>query len=146
MLFDELDPRSPVPLYAQIAERVRLGIVTGALEAGDSLPSVRRLSRELRVNPATVVQAYRELEQVSLVTTRRGAGTFVCDLSAHQKKKERLMIARRLVRALVDQAAQNGIEPAQLNEALRLELGAAAREQKDTLALAGVGKGSEDHG
>ena len=61
MLFDDIDPRSPTPLYAQIAARVRIAVAAGDLLPGDPLPSVRVLSRDLRVNPATVSQAYRDL-------------------------------------------------------------------------------------
>ena len=49
-------------MYAQIASRIRVAVAAGDLAAGDALPSVRTLAAQLRVNPATVVQAYRELE------------------------------------------------------------------------------------
>ena len=61
-MFERIDPRSPTPIYAQIAERVRVAVAAGELTKGDGLPSVRALATRLRVNPATVVQAYRELE------------------------------------------------------------------------------------
>src|ERR1019366_10469821 len=75
-MFERIDPRSPTPIYAQIAERVRVAVAAGELAKGDSLPSVRALATRLRVNPATVVQAYRELEQENLLEMRQGAGTF----------------------------------------------------------------------
>ena len=81
-MFDSIDSRSPTPLYAQIAMRVRVAIASGELPKGAALPSVRTLASQLRVNPATVVQAYRELESEGLVATRHGAGTFVQDVGA----------------------------------------------------------------
>ncbi|MEX2049379.1 MAG: GntR family transcriptional regulator, partial [Gemmatimonadota bacterium] len=51
-MFEQIDPRSPTPLYAQIAARVRVAVAAGELSPGDALPSVRALARELRVNPA----------------------------------------------------------------------------------------------
>jgi len=48
---------------------------------GAALPSVRQLASQLRVNPATVVQAYRQLEEVGVVESRQGAGTFVRQLA-----------------------------------------------------------------
>src|SRR5205823_2190185 len=80
-MFDHVDPRSPTPLYAQIATRLRVAIAAGELRPGEALPSVRQLAGRLRINPATVVQAYRELEMEGLVNTRQGAGTFVQDVA-----------------------------------------------------------------
>jgi DNA-binding transcriptional MocR family regulator len=73
-MFDRIDPRSPTPLYAQIAGRLRVAVAAGELRAGDALPSVRALASRLRINPATVAQAYRELEQDGTVEMRQGAG------------------------------------------------------------------------
>jgi GntR family transcriptional regulator len=121
-MFDNIDPRSPTPLYAQIAGRLRMAIAAGELRAGDSLPSVRRLSSRLRVNPATVVQAYRELELDGLVTTRQGAGTFVQEVAVERRQKDRQQEARRLVRDLVAQAGSLGISVAELQNAIEREL------------------------
>src|SRR5215211_2693557 len=73
-MIDQIDPRSPVPLYEQIATRIRIAVAAGEYEAGDALPSVRQLATQLRVNPATVVQAYRDLEREGFVEMRHGAG------------------------------------------------------------------------
>ena len=121
-MFDTIDPRSPTPLYAQIAGRLRTAIAAGELRSGDSLPSVRQLSSRLRVNPATVVQAYRELELDSLVTTRQGAGTFVQEVAVERRQKDRQQEARRLVRDLLAQAGSLGISVAELQAAIEREL------------------------
>lgn len=121
-MFDSIDPRSPVPLYAQIATRLRMAIAAGELRAGDGLPSVRQLSSRLRINPATVVQAYRDLEIDGLVTTRQGAGTFVQEVSGERRERERQQEARRLVRELLAQAGSLGISVAELQNAIEREL------------------------
>ena len=64
--FSGVDPRSATPLYVQIAERVRQSIAAGELAPGDELPSVRTLAAKLRVNPATITHAYRELAREGL--------------------------------------------------------------------------------
>ena len=53
-MLEDLDTKSAVPLYDQIAVRVRAAVATGELHAGDLLPSVRQLAGRLRINPATV--------------------------------------------------------------------------------------------
>jgi DNA-binding transcriptional regulator YhcF (GntR family) len=86
-MFDRIDPRSPTPLYAQIAGRLRVAVAAGELRAGDALPSVRALASRLRINPATVAQAYRELEQDGTVEMRQGAGTFVSCVPTERKRQ-----------------------------------------------------------
>jgi GntR family transcriptional regulator len=121
-MFDNVDPRSPTPLYAQIAGRLRMAIASGELRPGASLPSVRTLSSRLRVNPATIVQAYRELELEGLVTTRQGAGTFVQEVALERRQEDRQQEARRLVRDLLAHAGSLGISVAELQDAIEREL------------------------
>lgn len=122
-MFDQIDPRSPVPLYAQIAGRLRLAVAAGELRPGESLPSVRQLAARLRINPATVVQAYRDLEGEGFVELRQGAGTFVRDVAPDRRAGERAEQALRLVRQLLADAGQLGITSAELRAALARELG-----------------------
>jgi len=121
-VFRHIDPRSPVPLYAQIADRLRIAVATGELDAGTALPSVRQLATQLRVNPATVVQAYRALEEAGVVESRQGAGTFVRGLAEQKREAERLREARRLVRRLLQDASAVGVTRDDLEQALRTEL------------------------
>ena len=122
-MIDDLDPRSPVPLYEQIAGRIRLAVAAQEYGAGDPLPSVRQLATALRVNPATVVQAYRDLEREGFVEMRHGAGTFVRELPAEKRGAERTRQARELARAMLSEAGRLGIPARDLLDALRSEIG-----------------------
>jgi len=122
-MFNHIDPRSPTPIYAQIAARVRIAVASGELATGDPLPSVRALAGTLRVNPATVVQAYRELERDGVVDMRQGSGTFIATLSPEARSQAREQEARRLVRELLEQAARLAICPLDLRKAIDAELG-----------------------
>ena len=126
-MFERIDPRSPTPIYAQIAERVRVAVAAGELTKGDGLPSVRALATRLRVNPATVVQAYRQLEQEKLLEMRQGAGTFILEMSADTRARERHATAKRLVRALMEDAARLGIQRDEIKKALNGELAEGGR-------------------
>lgn len=128
-MFDHVDSRSPTPLYAQIAARLRVAIASGELKSGDGLPSVRQLSSRLRINPATVVQAYRELESEGLVATRHGAGSFVQDVPSEKRKVDREKESRRLVHDLVAEAASLGITTAELRAAFDRELESGANHR-----------------
>jgi GntR family transcriptional regulator len=125
-MFSQLDPRSPIPLYDQIATRIRSAVAAGEVRPGDSLPSVRQLAKRLRVNPATVVQAYRELEGEGFVEMRQGAGTFVREVGGSKRKDARSKQARRLVRAMLKEAARLGLDGDEITGALQRELGGTA--------------------
>lgn len=127
-MFSNIDPRSPTPLYEQIAARVRLAIAAGDLGAADSLPSVRALARDLRVNPATVVQAYRDLAADGFVEIRHGQGTFVQEVATYLKDEERASRAQQMVRSLLEDGARLGIGVEELSRAFNAEAGAEISE------------------
>ena len=127
-MYHEIDPRSPVPLYEQIAARIRVAIAAEEYRAGDALPSVRQLSSMLRVNPSTVVQAYRDLEREGFVEMRHGAGTYVRAVSPAVRDEERVRQARALVQSVLAEAARLGIGAATVARALADELGVPSHE------------------
>src|SRR5512144_1934116 len=65
------------PIYRQLRDLVVAMILDGVLKEGDSLPSVRTVAAEYRVNPLTVLKAYQQLAEEGLVETRRGRGMFI---------------------------------------------------------------------
>jgi GntR family transcriptional regulator len=83
---------------------------------------VRQLAGQLRVNPATVVQAYRELEQAGVVESRQGAGTFVRDLAENKRQAERAREAQRMVRKLLQEASALGVTAQELDQAWAAEV------------------------
>ena len=121
-MFEQIDPRSPNPLYAQIASRLKVAIASGELRPGEALPSVRQLAARVRVNPATVVQAYRDLETEGFVEMRQGAGTFVLDIQADTRASERAKQAVALVRRMVADAGRLGLSTQELVIAIEREL------------------------
>lgn len=70
------------PISRQIAEQIRAQCLAGRLEAGQCLPSVRQLAKELVVNVNTVVRVYERLAAEGLVEMRHGEGTFVLQPAA----------------------------------------------------------------
>ncbi|HET7790585.1 MAG TPA: GntR family transcriptional regulator [Gemmatimonadales bacterium] len=127
-MFERIDPRSSTPLYAQIAARLKVAVAAGELSSGDPLPSVRQLAHRLRLNPATVVQAYRELEAEGFVEMRQGAGTFVRDVTPERRGRERAEHATRLVRTLLADAAKHGLGREDIIKAFDQELGVKTHE------------------
>jgi GntR family transcriptional regulator len=100
-----LDLHSGMPVYRQIMDQVRGGIASGALTAGDQLPTVRQLAVDLEINPNTVVRAYRELELGGLLETHQGTGTFI---SAQKMKRADAQRERQLAQIVGDCVARAG--------------------------------------
>src|SRR5450631_4771253 len=65
------------PIYRQLRDRVVAMILDGVLNEGDSLPSVRTVAAEFRVNPITVLKGYQQLVDEELVESKRGLGMFI---------------------------------------------------------------------
>ena len=79
------------PIWEQIVDGIRGMIASRALRCGDAAPSVRQLSRELGVTPATVERAYRELITRGILVSKRGRGTFVCANARPMTDREKVL-------------------------------------------------------
>ena len=99
-----------------------MAVAAGELRPGEPLPSVRQLASKLRVNPATVVQAYRDLETEGFVEMRQGAGTFVKEVVPERKATERTKQAIDLVRQMIAEAGRLGLTARELQQAIEQEL------------------------
>ena len=96
-----LDPASPEPLYAQIRAHLSEAIARGDLAAGEPLPSIRVLARDLRVSVITTTRAYNELVADGLVDSVRGKGVFV---RAQEPEEIRARALERIDEALAEAA------------------------------------------
>lgn len=76
-MLERINLQSDVAVYAQIENEVRFAIASGDLKAGDKLPTVRAVADTLKINPNTVAKAYRDLDIMGLVYSRRGMGIFI---------------------------------------------------------------------
>jgi GntR family transcriptional regulator len=87
-----LDPGDERPLSSQIVDRIWLDVISGAIETGERLPTVRQLAIDLGINPKIVDRAYQRLERLGVVSTRPGQGTYVSlsvpDEEARRSRRE----------------------------------------------------------
>jgi GntR family transcriptional regulator len=104
------NPSLGVPIYLQLVEQVKHAIETGALRAGDQLPSIRPLAEELVINANTVAKAYRELEREGVVELKQGAGAFVADTAPTRKGgADKFRGAQPLIARTVDELRARGL-------------------------------------
>lgn len=105
-----LDLASGVPVYRQLIEQVRNGIVFRSLRPGDQLPTVRQTAVDLAINPNTVVRAYRELEILGVIETHQGTGTFVSSQKVERDDVERQRQLDQIVSEFVARAGAAGFQ------------------------------------
>ncbi len=92
--------RTGKPVYLQLVDQVKAAVASGAVRAGDPLPSIRPLAEDLRVNRNTVAKAYAELESQHVIETMAGKGCYVRQAPSPLKKEARL----KLLTEDIDQA------------------------------------------
>jgi GntR family transcriptional regulator len=98
----QLNFKSGTPVYLQLVDQVKAAAASGAVQPGDSLPSIRPLAEELRVNRNTVAKAYAELENQRVIETIAGKGCFVRASSSPFRKDVRLrLLAEKIDDAVV---------------------------------------------
>jgi GntR family transcriptional regulator len=113
-------PADPRPIWSQIEEGLRRLLASGSLAPGDTVPSVRELATELRVNPATVSKAYQRLVGAGLMEVRRGDGTYVSAAPPAVRKSEQTRVIRQAAVNFASVAITHGAELETAREALDL--------------------------
>jgi GntR family transcriptional regulator len=108
-LFIVLSSSSPDPLYKQVTDQIRDAIATGDLAAGDKLPSIRELGKELNVSLITIKRAYQDLEAQGYIITRHGLGCFVDRVNLDDLRTKKLRELERKLTGLLRAAGKHGI-------------------------------------
>ncbi|AVV58296.1 GntR family transcriptional regulator [Paenibacillus glucanolyticus] len=78
------------PIYIQIINQIRQSILSGEMQAGDSLPSIRQLAKDLQVSVITTKRAYEELEKEELIDSVVGKGCFVSGANKDFIREQRM--------------------------------------------------------
>lgn len=110
------------PIYTQLIQQVKVGIVTGAFPPGERLPSVRDLATEAGVNPNTMQRALAELERDGLVYSQRTAGRFVTEDNTMINTAKR-SLAQRHVKTFLESMLQLGFQRDEIIHLIEQELG-----------------------
>lgn len=108
------------PIYAQITRQIKEQIMSGQLHAGDALPSIRLLAKELRISVITTKRAYEDLEADGFIVTQAGRGSFVAAQNPALLREEHLKKIEGCLQQAVDIACLGGIGYEEVAETLRL--------------------------
>jgi GntR family transcriptional regulator len=113
---------SSLPIYDQVVRQLSFSVAAGALAAGEFVPSVRELAKELAINPNTVARAYRELQSAKILSPVRGNGLVVATGAADRCRAMRRKLLRQRLREVFREAEQSRIEKQELLEMIDEEL------------------------
>ena len=119
IVFIEIDPSLPQPLYEQVAVQIKFAIAAGTLRTHEMVPSVRDLSRQLAINPNTVVRAYRTLQDEEVLDSRRGIGLAVAEHAQAECQKQRKEFFHERFKNFLEEAARSRLSREELDEILK---------------------------
>ena len=117
-----INSSSMVPIYEQIVDQVKAQIISGELKEDDNLPSVRTLSKELRISALTVKKAYDSLEQEGFTVTIHGKGTYVAAANKEMMMGEYRREVEEELTEVIRKAKRYGLPEEDIREMLELIL------------------------
>ena len=122
-----LDSKSYVPVHVQLKEQLKHLILSGELEVGARLPSIRALAGYMRINRNTVARVVAELEREGYVEARRGSGAFVVEPPVKEGDVRR----QRLLEQVIERAVEEGVSVEELGYELLARAGGLSSEKVD---------------
>ena len=115
-----LSNSSDKPIYEQITSQIKAMIMNGTLKSGDSLPSMRKLAKELHVSVITAQRAYEDLQRDGFIDTVAGKGTFVAAQNKDFIREENLRSIEKLLQKAVRLGKENDISLQQITDLLQI--------------------------
>lgn len=131
-MFIRISSNNGVSVYDQIARQVKFAVADGVLTAGDLIPSVRELARELAINPNTVARAYRELQREDIVESLPGTGLAVRSGSRRACQAERRELIKQRVNQTMRESLEAGYSFEEVNDIVEAELKRLGKEFRRT--------------
>lgn len=110
------------PIYEQIVEQIKAAIMKGVLQTDESLPSVRTLSKDLRISALTVKKAYDTLEQEGFIVTVHGKGSFVAGVNVGLRQEEQKKEIEQELEAVIRKGRTYGMSSEEMTELFQLIL------------------------
>lgn len=110
------------PVTRQVVAQIKWMVASGQLQPGEKLPSVRDLSKQLKVNPTTVTRIYGELSAESVIVLRQGQGAFVSTQSTTTNRAEARKQVRELIRRMLSEAVRLGMNEEAIQKLIATEI------------------------
>ena len=118
-----LNLESGVPIYMQLVDRIKQMVVSGQLQPGQQLPTIRQLATDLRINYNTVGRAYLILDQEGVISTQQGRGTYIASrLGEGQVQKLRMGKLRSMLGQVIREAQVLGYSREEIEQIVEEQL------------------------
>ena len=114
---------SNIPIYEQIKEQIKNKIISNELKAGDLLPSIRSLAKDLRISVITTKNAYEEWEREGYVETIPAKGTYVSNKNVELIREEQLQKVENLIDTAVSIAKISDISKKEIKDMIDIIYG-----------------------
>ncbi|MDM5230853.1 MULTISPECIES: GntR family transcriptional regulator [Lysinibacillus] len=111
---------SKEPIYEQIYAQIKKLILTGELQEGQSLPSMRQLAKDLEISVITTKRAYEELEKNGFIYSIVGKGSFISEQNKEMMRERKIKVVEENLLIAIQNAKEMNIDLAELKEMLTL--------------------------
>jgi len=112
---------NPDPMYKQVTDQIKDSIARGGLQPNAKLPSIREMSKELKLSAITIKRAYFDLEKDGYIVTRAGLGSFVAEINKEKIRGEKMAEIRKEVSRLIKTGSQFDISVDEIIALIREE-------------------------
>ena len=113
-LFIVVSHLNPDPMYKQITDQVKDAIASGTLQPETKLPSIRELTRELKISEITIKRAYSDLENDGFIITRSGLGSYVANINRDKLRREKWQEIQKDIMTILNTAERFDISAGEI--------------------------------
>lgn len=111
---------SKEPIYEQITNQIKSSILAGELQEGASLPSMRKLAKDLHISVITTKRAYEELEKAGFIYSIVGKGSFVAEQNLELIREKKLKVIEEQLNAVITNSREIGLSLDELQQLLKI--------------------------
>ncbi|UII57640.1 GntR family transcriptional regulator [Cytobacillus spongiae] len=112
--------RSKEPIYEQITNQIRASILSGELQEGAALPSIRQLAKDLKISVITTKRAYEELEKAGFIYSIVGKGSFIAEQNLEVIREKKLKVIEEQLTAVIANSREIGLTQDELMQLMNI--------------------------
>ncbi|MBP2241576.1 GntR family transcriptional regulator [Cytobacillus eiseniae] len=111
---------SKEPIYEQITSQIKSLILTGDLQEGEAIPSMRKLAKDLQISVITTKRAYEELEKAGFIYSIVGKGSFVAEQNLEVIREKKLKVIEEQLSAVITNGREMGLSLDELQQLMKI--------------------------
>lgn len=111
---------SKEPIYEQITDQIKSSILSGELEEGAAIPSMRQLAKDLKISVITTKRAYEELEKEGYIYSIVGKGSFIAEQNLEIIREKKLKAIEEQLGAVITNSREIGLSLDELQQLLKI--------------------------